>query len=261
MKAKSKPRRVRKTKVPRPLRRTNGDTTDFLKVTMSRTLYKKDFQTTVSDGSMFHDILFNPAMNLNTTTTNGTSNLLYHPDCARLLGLYQKYKCTCVVLKFNRPDIPISYNNTNISASMNIQKTTIPWGTKVLHTTVDYARDSQPLSGIESNSTNLVVRQVTNHPSSWREGVDDGMRLFKNHMFKRSVSRVWKPANAYEKRWVDTSVGNQELVRGGIHIRYQRDRGVDFDGNLNNSTNLNIHENAAVMHIQATVYMAYKDRS
>jgi len=261
---KFKPRRkfVRKAKMYKTPRSTSGDTTDSLKITMHRTLYKKDFSTTTSDQSMFHDILFNVAMNLNATQpfVNGTSNLLYHPDASRLFGLYQKYKCSCVVIKFARPDIPISYNNTNFGISQNIQKHTIPWGTKVLHTTLDYARDGAPLSGMESNA-NLTVRQVTNHPSSWREGVDDGKRLFKNHFYKRSVTRVWKPVNSYERRWIDTTVGNQELVRGGIHIRFQKDHGVDLADRTSSASNFNINDDVALMNLEATIYMRYKDRA
>lgn len=240
--------------------RTDGDTTDSLKITMHRTLYKKDFMVTVPDNSIFHDIMFNPTQNLSVLTTNGTSNLLYHPDAGRLIGLYEKYKCVCVVLKMSRPNTPISYNNANSGATLNNQLATIPWGTKILHTSVEYMPDNQPNSGIESNMTPLQLRQVTSHPGSWREAVDDGKKLFVNHGFKRSCTRVWKPANAYERRWVDNTVGNRELVRGGIHIRFKKEHPVDLDGKTANNSNFNWNQDLAMLEIEATIYMKYKDR-
>lgn len=257
-------RKVVQYSKPKPVMK-QGDTKDFLKITMNRTLYKKNFLPSI-DGSMYHDILFNVAQNLNTTGT-GVSNLFYHPDAAALLQIYNRYKCACIVMKFSRPNIPISWNNANLSNNQlnALQLPTVPLGSKIMHTTIDYAPDDNPSSGIQSNagataSTRLQLRQITNHPVSWREGCDDGKRLFRNHQYKRYFTRVWKPANAFEKRWVDKVAGNTELVRGGIHLRYEKECPVMLDGVTGVSNNYNINSDVAMLNIEATIYMKYTDR-
>lgn len=253
---------VKKTKPKPPARklvpRSNGDKTDFLKVTVARELYKRDF-TTAPDQSMYHDIMFNVTQNLSTTASNGTSNLFYAPQTRTLFDLFAQYKCVCIVVKMSRPNQPISYNNTNFnSTGMNIQLPTIPMATKVMHTRLTYQPDSDPTDGVDSNVT-VQPRICTDHPVSWRETVDDGARV-KTHQYKRYVTRVWKPVNAYERRWTSTVNDNTELVRGGLHIRFQKDHPVDLYNTSVNSNNFNTSSLVKLLDLEATIYMQYKDR-
>lgn len=236
-----------------------GGQRDFLKITMHRELFKSDFNTTTSDQSMYHDILFNPMRNVTAAPSNGMSNLFYHPDFARLTeSLYRAYKVTCIVIKFSRPNIALAYNNTTPNQTQSTQLPTIQWGTKIMHSKLTYAPDATTNTVV--SNVNLTPRINLTQPSSWREAVDDGAKQFHNCGYKRYCTRVWKPTNDFERRWRYTDNDDRELCRGGIHIRFEKDHPIDLTGVTGTGNNWNYDPETKLLDIQATVYMAYKDR-
>lgn len=245
----------------KPRRSLQGDTKDFLKITMHRELYKRDFRVNSTDQSMFHDILFNPLVNVSANANgNSTSNLFYHPDLAKLTEtLYNKYKITCIVMKFSRPNTTIYYNNTSGNISASHQLPTQPWGTKICHSYLTY-NPNATTNVVESNTT-LTPRVNCLTPSKWRECVDDGRKQFKSHTYKRQVTRVFRPATNFEKQWRSVSNDDQEICRGLIHIRFEKDHPIDlYNLTSTGGGNYNYKEEAKLLDIEATVYCQYTDR-
>ena len=157
----------------------------------------------------------------------------------------------------------ICYNNTTANNAQPVQLPTVPWGTKVVHSTLSYAPDS--VTNTTQSNVNLVPRVNTIVPNNWRESVDDGRKLFKNHMYKRSITRVWKPVGSFENRWRffnndGNSIEDQELARGGLFIRVQKDHPINLTDKTGTSQNWNYMPQTVLFDVEATVYMHYKDR-
>ena len=251
----------KKTFRPRKLLNGQGDTRDFLKITMSRQITKANMLV-ASDQSMSFTILNNPMTNI-TPNTDHASNLLYHPDFSKFNTLYRQYKVSCIVYKISRPNVNFCYNNTTPNQTHSVQLPTLPWGTKILHSTLSYAPDA--VTNTTQSNTNLVPRVNTIAPNNWREAVDDGRKLFHNHDYKRTCTRVWKPVGAFEKRWRYFNVGgenidDQELARGGLHIRVQKDHPLNLVDKTGTGNNWNYMPQTVLFDVEATVYMHYKDR-
>ena len=235
-----------------------GDTRDFLKITMHREITKSMMDIS-SDRSMHYTILFNPKNNI-APNTDHAGNLLYHPDFSCFQNLYKQYKVSCIVLKLTRANQNFMYGNTTPNQVQSIQLPSVEWGTKVLHSTLSYQPDAVT-NNVQGNAV-LTPRVNLQAPTGWREAVDDGRQLFKNHHYKRSCTRVWKPVGPFEKRWRRIDNDDNELARGGIHIRLEHDRLVDYGvDDTRNNVNWNYRENAVVFDIDATIYMHYRDRA
>ena len=245
-------------KVPRYLLTRQGDTRDFLKITMHRQI-TKGMMLVASDQSMSHTILNNP-MNEVSIATNNASNLLYHTDFSRLNALYKQYKVSCIVYKISRPNVNFCYNNTTPNQTQSIQLPTTPWGTKVLHTTISHVPDA--ITNVCESSTPIAYRMNTIAPNSWRECCDDGAKLFKMHGYKRHATRVWKPVGDFERRWRynDSALEDQELCRGALHLRVEKDHPVDLTDKTGTGNNWNYMSSTVIFDIYATVYMQYKNR-
>lgn len=245
---------------PRKMFGGQGDTRDFLKITMYRQITKANMLV-ASDQSMSFTILNNPMTNI-TPNTDHASNLLYHPDFSKFSTLYRQYKVSCIVYKLSRPNVNLCYNNTTPNQTQSVQLPTVPWGTKVVHSILSY-QPNAVTNTTESNVT-LVPRVNTIVPSSWRESVDDGRKLFKNHEYKRTCTRVWKPVGAFENRWryfnSGSQIDDQELARGGLAIRVQKDHPLNLTDKSGTSSNWNYMPQTVLFDVEATVYMHYKDR-
>ena len=90
-------------------------------------------------------------------------------------------------------------------------------------------------------------------------------KLFKNHMYKRSCTRVWKPVGSFENRWRyfnndGNNIEDQELARGGLFIRVQKDHPINITDKNGTSQNWNYMPQTVLFDVEATVYMHYKDR-
>ena len=257
--AKKYMKKARPAKVSRYLQ-GQGDTRDFLKITMHRQITKAQMLV-ASDQSMSFTILNNPMTNV-TPSTDHASNLLYHPSFSNFSNLFRQYKVTCIVYRLSRPNVNLCYNNTSPNQAQSVQLPTVPWGTKVVHSTLSYAPDS--VTNTTQSNVNLTPRVNTIVPNNWRECVDDGRKLFKNHMYSRSCTRVWKPVGAFEKRWRYFNNGenldDQELARGGLFIRVQKDHPVNLTDKNGTSSNWNYMPQTVLFDVEATVYMHYKDR-
>lgn len=251
--------KVTKPKVPK---KTNGDSTDRLKITMHRDIYKRDMLI-LPDQSMIANILFNPTRNVSTTFSNGICNLFYHPSASKLTeGLFSKYRCACVVMKISRPNVNMCYNNATPNQAQQVKLATIPWGTKILHSVIKNTPDSYN-STIQASATLTPQMKIT-APTSWLEAVDDGKRLFINHHYKRTCTRVWKPVNDFERRYVALADDDRELARGGIHIHMESNHPIAYDRTepTNHTSNQwNYAEDCKLFDIECTIYMQYKDRT
>ena len=249
---------------PRSYLNGQGDTRDFLKITMSRQITKA-MMLVASDQSMSYTILNNPMTNV-TPNTDHAGNLLYHPSFSQFSSLFRQYKCSCIVYKITRPNVNFCYNNTTPNQTHSVQLPTVPWGTKVVHSQLSY----QPNGVTNTTEANVTLTPRVNSivPSSWRECVDDGRKLFQNHQYKRSITRVWKPVGAFEHRWryfntgsgESAQIDDQELARGGLFIRVQKDHPLNLTDKTGTTGNWNYMPQTVLFDIEATVYMHYKDR-
>lgn len=237
----------RKSYVPRQV----NNNKDALKVRMSRTIQARDMVTTSSDGSRYCNIYFCPSRNISTSFAGGFCNLFYHPDFESIQALYQQYRVTCIVMKFDRPDQYITDTN---GASNFLRVPNHEWGTQILHTRQVYKPDN--VTGSIQTATDVQPRVVLYHPTTYKECVDDGARRFQvcPH-WRRSVTRVYKPSTPFEKRYVNRLYDDTELSKGGIHIRIK-----DGNDGQPSVSGLNQSPTQVLFNITATVYMAFKER-
>lgn len=258
---------VRKTKprfVRRPRYTTNTDNILKLKTKQYGSFKKTDFFANTSDGSMFLDILFNVTKNLSVTPTVSSStsacNCFYHPDTAVPQQLYRQYRTTCIVMEFYRPSIAINYGNEEVGPANQIRQQDVPLGTKIMHTKIVYQPDNTT-NAIQPDAV-LTPRLNLAHPTTWKEGVDDG-KTFVNHRNAKIVKRIFKPIGI-ERRWRNkgasssSEVDDQEISMGGIHLRYKSRNALD----ILNSEELQWHaqDDATILNFTATIYTEYKDR-
>jgi len=247
-----KPRKyVRKA----PIYKQPRSDTNFLKVRVSAQIRFQDMLLS-DDNSLYCNLLNALSQNISTSfNTNGFANLFYSDDFAKMQSLYRKYKTTCVVMKFRRPQTTLLLNNSVNFASPHVQPT-VEWGTKVLHTQTVF-QPNLVTNQVEAN-TNLQPRIRTTSPATWDSAIHDGTQHFKNHGYAKSVTRVWKPVGNFEKQWRYTASGasDQELAVGGLHLR-MRDKNPT---GMTSTPSFSYAPDQVLYDVEGIVYMSFLDR-
>jgi hypothetical protein len=251
--------RRRKFMNPKKLQRTrNPDDKMRFKVRVSSELKMEDFKTE-SDGSMFHNIYFSPFAPVSQqpvfSGNDSFSNLFYHPDCAKMLELYEHYRVSCIYTQFKRPQIPITYATQEPNPTTTIRSQSVPLGTKCMHTKVNYQPDNT--TGSVQPTALLQPKLALTMPTSWEEGIDDGYR-FVNHGSKSTFTRCWKPSAPIEKRWRSKLNDDSELALGGLHIRLKSN--APIDAIPNDDEQWSCADNIVILEMTTTIYLEYKNR-
>lgn len=249
---------TRKKRQVRRYKAITGGSYNVVKVRMHRSLQKQHLKVD-GDDSMYFNIFFAPWRNLNpdpttdtTAPNHGFANLFYHPDFKAVLDnqQYAYMRLKGVYMEIRRPKAFMNFN-TIVTNTDQVDDTTNPWCSQVLHTFRINKANTQ--STVLEPSIDMDYKEEVRWPSSWNECVDNGKKT-KLHHYNKYAKRIWLPFNQCEKRWLATANCELDHSIGGLHLRHKYSIPV--------GTTSAVYERAQnIFDITATVYMEFRGRT
>ena len=217
---------------------------------------------TSPDGSMFFNIAFCPwkaldfATDLSATPQQYGNNRLYSADIDHMKALYQTFRLGSVFLDLDRPKVFVSASETQSPSNQigaSLFQPTSHVGTQIIKSEVVLKPDSVG-DHVQSN-TSIDFKLLDTTPSSWREGVDNQSSRFLLHKDRKQIKLNWRPTTDYERKWKDKASSDQELMTGGMHIRFQSKEPIP------EIANFSYRSDQVLLQGYANYVMYFKDRT
>lgn len=211
------------------------------------------------DGSMFFNVIFCPWRNVNTTTDLLATpmqlgqNRLYSADISHMKALYQKFRLGWVNIELDRPKIYCGNAQGSSIGGPQLFQPTGHFGSAVIHSELVVKPDSVT-DTVESN-VDVGLKTVDTTPNSWREGVDNQSSRFNLHYDHKKIRLNWKPTTEFERKWIDKDFSDQELMTGGVHLRFKTKEPIP------EIANFSYHNEQVILQGYVTYAMMFKDRT